>query len=190
MLEYLSHDPIKFAATLTAFRSDTDQNDVALTGSDLLEKKWISVSYHLSLHQYIFIVFMRWFFKKVVRLQKRILELESKLEAQAEELRAAVRGNPLGAAASGAAAGNDRDKCLPRGPAKCVLAGHRAPVTCVCVHPLFSLAASGSEDNTIKVWDYDTAGLARPSAHIYSIQHSLFIAYRRSVLMLQRTSKR
>lgn len=38
---------------------------------------------------------------------------------------------------------------------------HRQPITCVAFHPLFSSLASGSEDCTIKIWDYELGELER-----------------------------
>ena len=50
---------------------------------------------------------------------------------------------------------------LPRGPAKHNLQSHRSPVTCVAFHPVFSSLASGSEDTTIKIWDWELGELER-----------------------------
>jgi len=40
---------------------------------------------------------------------------------------------------------------IPRPPERYALTGHRAPVTRVIFHPVFSLIATSSEDATIKV---------------------------------------
>ncbi len=50
---------------------------------------------------------------------------------------------------------------LPLSPARHVLPSHRDPVTCVAFHPIFSSLASGSEDTTIKVWDWELGELER-----------------------------
>ena len=50
---------------------------------------------------------------------------------------------------------------LPRSPARHVLQSHRLPVTCVAFHPIFSSLASGSEDTTIKIWDWELGELER-----------------------------
>jgi platelet-activating factor acetylhydrolase IB subunit alpha len=50
---------------------------------------------------------------------------------------------------------------LPRSPARHNLQGHREPVTCVAFHPIFSSLASGSEDYTIKIWDWELGELER-----------------------------
>jgi platelet-activating factor acetylhydrolase IB subunit alpha len=50
---------------------------------------------------------------------------------------------------------------LPRAPARHNLQSHRQPVTCVAFHPVFSSLASGSEDTTIKIWDWELGELER-----------------------------
>ena len=50
---------------------------------------------------------------------------------------------------------------LPRAPARHSLTSHRLPVTCVAFHPIFSSLASGSEDTTIKIWDWELGELER-----------------------------
>lgn len=55
----------------------------------------------------------------------------------------------------------DPNTWLPRSPARHVLQSHRSPVTCVAFHPIFSSLASGSEDATIKVWDWELGELER-----------------------------
>jgi platelet-activating factor acetylhydrolase IB subunit alpha len=50
---------------------------------------------------------------------------------------------------------------LPRSPARHTLQSHRQPVTCVAFHPIFSSLASGSEDTTIKIWDWELGDLER-----------------------------
>lgn len=50
---------------------------------------------------------------------------------------------------------------LPRSPARHNLQSHRSPVTCVAFHPVFSSLASGSEDSTIKIWDWELGELER-----------------------------
>lgn len=50
---------------------------------------------------------------------------------------------------------------LPRSPARHTLQSHREPITCVAFHPIFSSLASGSEDYTIKIWDWELGELER-----------------------------
>ena len=45
---------------------------------------------------------------------------------------------------------------IPREPEKSKLMGHRARVTKVAFHPMYTQLASSSEDASIKIWDYET----------------------------------
>lgn len=96
----------------------------------LLEKKWTSV----------------------IRLQKKIMELEAKNASLAEEL----ASSPAGTRRSASQA-----DWTPRGHARYSLASHRSPVSRVTFHPVFSVLASASEDSTIKVWDWETGEFER-----------------------------
>ncbi|KAK1820259.1 Lissencephaly-1 [Friedmanniomyces endolithicus] len=99
----------------------------------LLEKKWTSV----------------------VRLQKKIMDLESKANQLQHELDSAT---PTSLAAR---KNHDPSTWLPRAPARHTLQSHKNPVTCVAFHPVFSSLASGSEDCSIKIWDYELGELER-----------------------------
>lgn len=55
----------------------------------------------------------------------------------------------------------DPSSWLPRSPPRHALQGHRESVTCVAFHPVFSSLASGSEDYTIKIWDWELGELER-----------------------------
>ncbi|KAJ8975360.1 hypothetical protein NQ317_000289 [Molorchus minor] len=90
----------------------------------LLEKKWTSV----------------------IRLQKKVMELESKLNEAEKEY---IEGAPTRGKRS-------PSEWIPRPPEKFCLTGHRAPVTRVIFHPVFSVMVSASEDATLKVWDFET----------------------------------
>ena len=81
----------------------------------------------------------------IPRLQKRVLELE-KQAAQSAKIHAHRAG---GVGPENEAAGTRR--MLPRLPASHTLVGHSMVVTCCAVHPVFTVAVSGSEDGTIKV---------------------------------------
>ncbi|XP_040197427.1 lissencephaly-1 homolog [Rana temporaria] len=80
----------------------------------LLEKKWTSV----------------------IRLQKKGMELESKLNEAKEEF---TSGGPIGQK-------RDPKEWIPCPPEKYVLRGHRSPVTRVIFHPVFSVMVTASED--------------------------------------------
>ena len=45
---------------------------------------------------------------------------------------------------------------IPREPEKLKLTGHRARVTRIKFHPVYTQIASSSEDASIKIWDYET----------------------------------
>jgi len=116
--EYLSASG--YAEALEAFKREADMpGDTDKKFAGLLEKKWTSV----------------------IRLQKKVNELEAKLAEAEKEF---VSGAPT------------REKrtpgeWIPRPPEKFALAGHRAPVTKVLFHPVFSVMVSASEDATVKV---------------------------------------
>jgi platelet-activating factor acetylhydrolase IB subunit alpha len=93
----------------------------------LLEKKWTAIP----------------------RLQRKVLELE-RAAAQSAKIHAHRAGTAATSTESGANAGSIR-RMLPRLPCSHSLKGHAAVVTCVKVHPVFTVAVSGSEDGTIKV---------------------------------------
>ncbi|KAJ5370407.1 nuclear distribution protein nudF [Penicillium cataractarum] len=89
---------------------------------------------------------------KVSMLQKQIIRLElekDRLQSQLESSsKAMTRPN------------RDPDKWLPSDPAY-TLESHRAAVTCIAFHPMYSTLASGSEDCTIKIWDWENGELER-----------------------------
>ncbi|CZT04156.1 hypothetical protein WAI453_009603 [Rhynchosporium graminicola] len=98
----------------------------------LLEKKWTSV----------------------VRLQKKIMDLESRNASLQSEIDSATP-------TSLSRRNQDPKQWLPRSPARHTLQSHREPITCVAFHPVFSSLASGSEDSTIKIWDWELGELER-----------------------------
>ncbi|KAM0334995.1 hypothetical protein ACHAQA_000029 [Verticillium albo-atrum] len=98
----------------------------------LLEKKWTSV----------------------VRLQKKIMELETRVGSLQSEIDNATP-------TSLSRRNQDPTSWLPRAPARHTLQSHREPVTCVAFHPVFSSLASGSDDYTIKIWDWELGELER-----------------------------
>lgn len=55
----------------------------------------------------------------------------------------------------------DPSTWLPGSSARHTLESHRSGVTCVAFHPIFSSLASGSEDTTIKIWDWELGELER-----------------------------
>merc|ERR1712225_187977 len=127
ILDYLKTSG--FNEAYDALRVETDQAefvpDPKAKWAGLLEKKWTGV----------------------IRLQKKIMDLEARNAQLLEELSTA-RLNP-------ASTRNNAD-WLPRAPARHTLTGHRSPITRVAFHPLYTVCASASEDASIKVWDWES----------------------------------
>jgi len=129
-----------YGEALDAFKKETDMpGEVDKKYAGLLEKKWTSV----------------------IRLQKKVNELEAKLSEAEKEY---ISGAPTREKRS-------PNEWIPRPPEKFELSGHRAPVTRVVFHPIFSLMISASEDATVKVWDFETGDYERTlKGHTDSVQ--------------------
>ncbi|KAK0518649.1 Lissencephaly-1 [Tilletia horrida] len=105
----------------------------------LLEKKWTSV----------------------IRLQKKILDLEARNAQLTEELAAAPTSKRSASITD----------WVPRNPPRHTLSGHRQPLTRVAFHPLFSILVSASEDATMKVWDWEGGEMERTlKGHTKAVQ--------------------
>ncbi|KAF9013929.1 WD40-repeat-containing domain protein [Cyathus striatus] len=129
ILDYLHAN--NFADAYAALKHATNSEyspDPKAKYAGLLEKKWTSV----------------------IRLQKKIMDLENRNAALQEELSL----SPAKRAAS-------QSDWVPRAPAAHVLTGHRAPLTRVAFHPQYSILASASEDATVKIWDWETGEFER-----------------------------
>lgn len=142
IIEYLSSNG--FSQSCEIFRQEAnmpEQVDSKYAG--LLEKKWTSV----------------------IRLQKKVMDLESKLSEYEKEF---------------TGAGPIRDKrspaeWIPLPPEKHALRGHREPITRVIIHPVYSVVCSASEDATIKIWDYDSGDHEKTlKGHTDSVQDLAF----------------
>jgi platelet-activating factor acetylhydrolase IB subunit alpha len=144
ILDYLTAQGDKFLQTIEHFKSEASlSGDSTELGKGILEKKWTSV----------------------IRLQKRVMELESKVEQLQQQKSLNGMKLPSGGGNSTSSEGMlsspDPSKLLPRPPARSCLTGHRAAVTVVIAHPVYSLIASGSEDTTIRIWDAETGQYER-----------------------------
>nr|CAH8848240.1 unnamed protein product [Trichobilharzia regenti] len=145
---------------LDAFREESHlagENDKKYDG--LLEKKWTSV----------------------IRLQKKVMDLEAKLnEAEKEfQLMQSSIGFGIAGAAPGSGLADRGDRrdvdAIPRPPAKFTLTGHRSPITRVLFHPHYNVFVSASEDASIKVWDYETGEFEHTlKGHTDSVQDVAF----------------
>ncbi|KAJ2055976.1 Lissencephaly-1 [Coemansia sp. S146] len=99
----------------------------------------------------------------VIRLQKKIMELESKLSKLQEEAPLSLR-RPSSVA-----------EWLPRPPARTKLAQHRSPITRVRFHPQYTVLATASEDMTVKLWDSESGDFERTiKGHTKAVQDVAF----------------
>lgn len=103
--------------------------DTHKTSALLLEKKWISV----------------------IRLQRKVMDLETRLEAAERDASSTHKANGLGA--------GDPKTWLPKTSRFSLL--HKQPVNAVSFHPFHSTLASASEDGNIRIWDYELGELER-----------------------------
>lgn len=129
ILDYFhSHDMMASYAAFLADSATDHKPDESSKYKGLLEKKWTSV----------------------IRLQKRIMDLENRNAQLQEEL-----------SLSPARRSNSQADWVPRAPARYTLTGHRGQILRVAFHPLYSILASASEDSTIKIWDWETGDFER-----------------------------
>mmetsp|Transcript_11813 Transcript_11813/g.13142 ORF Transcript_11813/g.13142 Transcript_11813/m.13142 type:complete len:537 (+) Transcript_11813:127-1737(+) len=107
----------------------------------------------------------------VPRLQKKVLELEKMLRTNAK-----IYGSQSGGAGVGLVVPTGKNverRMLPRQPCAYELKGHAGVIGCVAIHPTFTLAVSGSEDGTVKIWDHESGEYVRTlKGHTNSV-HSL-----------------
>ncbi|EEC09372.1 U3 snoRNP-associated protein, putative, partial [Ixodes scapularis] len=101
----------------------------------------------------------------VIRLQKKVMDLEGRLAEAEKEY---ISGTPSREKRS-------PTEWIPRPPERSALLGHRAPITRVLFHPVYSVVVSASEDASIKVWDYETGDFERTiKGHTDSVQDIAF----------------
>lgn len=133
-----------FHKTLELFKEESDISQSSNAKyNGLLEKKWTSV----------------------VRLQKKVMDLEMKLGDMQKEV------------VEGGATRKTRlsTDWIPRPPERYELTGHRSTVTRVLFHPAYSLVVSCSEDATVKVWDYESGDFERTlKGHTDAVQDCAF----------------
>merc|ERR1711865_475571 len=139
--EYLKTEGYEEACAKFCEEAGLDES-AGNTSQKLLDKKWSSV----------------------VRLQKKIMELESKSEQLETDL--ADRGGKKGKANS---------TNLPKNVAKHELSGFRGPVTHIAFNPVVPLVAASGEDGTVKVWDYERGQFERSlRGHTNAVQRLAF----------------
>lgn len=87
-----------------------------------------------------------------MELEKQVKQLKESASCERCEglgdLAAAVGGKPSGDG-------------LPKEPEKYCLSGHRDKINKVVVHPFYNIAATASDDASIRIWDFDQGELER-----------------------------
>eukprot|EP00584_Thalassiosira_punctigera_P004083 CAMPEP_0172526986 /NCGR_PEP_ID=MMETSP1067-20121228/1800_1 /TAXON_ID=265564 ORGANISM="Thalassiosira punctigera, Strain Tpunct2005C2" /NCGR_SAMPLE_ID=MMETSP1067 /ASSEMBLY_ACC=CAM_ASM_000444 /LENGTH=300 /DNA_ID=CAMNT_0013310637 /DNA_START=129 /DNA_END=1028 /DNA_ORIENTATION=+ len=104
------------------------------SSAPILEKKWTAVP----------------------RLQRRVLDLERQVAKNAK-----IHAHRAGDGTANPGLPGRERRMLPRPPAAHTLQSHSAVVTTVALHPVYTMAASGSEDGTIKLWDHESGEYLR-----------------------------
>ncbi|KAJ2777378.1 Lissencephaly-1 [Coemansia javaensis] len=141
-----------YAESSAVFARETGNEGFVADAKDrhhnLLAKKWTSV----------------------IRLQKKIMELETRLAKLQDDIRTGAAGARRPGAARSA-------EWLPRPPAKQRLAQHRQPITCVRFHPQYTVLATASEDMSVKIWDSESGDFERSlKGHTKTVQGMAFDA--------------
>ncbi|KAF7589499.1 Positively regulates the activity of the minus-end directed microtubule motor protein dynein [Aspergillus hancockii] len=149
--EELHKSMVAYLSTISATRSSATVREELQIGDGfdeatckkyegLLERKWTGVA----------------------RLQRKILDLEAKVASLQAELDSTA---PIARSRR-----QDPTNWLPGTSPTHVFESHRDAVTCVAFHPIFTSLASGSEDCTIKIWDWELGELERTlKGHIRAI---------------------
>jgi platelet-activating factor acetylhydrolase IB subunit alpha len=118
ILDYLSQNGL--SKTYNSFIEETNiASRPEAKHEGILEKKWTSI----------------------IRLQKRIMELEKELSERNDPTKKIV------------------SRGYPNQPEQFTLTSHQKGVNSISFHPIFSIVCSGSEDGTIKIWNLDTGVL-------------------------------
>jgi platelet-activating factor acetylhydrolase IB subunit alpha len=137
VLAYMRAQNLNAAAD--AFAADVD--DAAVVTAQAAEAKFAKM------------LTTKW--RSVIRLQRRVLELEKTEKRLNTELAEAYR--------SGGRRKVDTTATLPGDDARSqrALKGHRDAVTAVAFHPAFSLVASASDDASVRLWDCESGKFER-----------------------------
>jgi len=128
ILEYLKNN--NFNKTFETFKEEVQISDNEISTGDMLEKKWMAV----------------------IRLQKKVLELEStidQIKSQSAFFKSKLPKD------------NTNSEQIPVAPAKFLLQGHRGIINSIKFNPVYCILASGSEDGSIRIWDYESGKLEK-----------------------------
>jgi platelet-activating factor acetylhydrolase IB subunit alpha len=87
-------------------------------------------------------------------VSSQIMDLESRNATLQSELDNATPG-------SLSMRNKEPSSWLPKPTPRYTLESHRNTINCIAFHPVFSSLATGSDDYTIKIWDWDTGDLER-----------------------------
>lgn len=79
------------------------------------------------------------------------MDLESRNAALVAELASPTRATTSSSSAP----------FIPRPPARHTLTSHRSPITRVAFHPVWTVLASASDDQTVKIWDWESGDMER-----------------------------
>lgn len=83
----------------------------------------------------------------------QIIDLENRNQALQSEVQNAIP--------TASSKRNDPASWLPSSAPRHTLESHQSPINCIAFHPVFSSLASGSDDYTIKIWDWDLGELEK-----------------------------
>ncbi|KAJ3275406.1 Platelet-activating factor acetylhydrolase IB subunit alpha [Terramyces sp. JEL0728] len=141
ILDYLASNGLD--RSFEAFSSEIGIQHEQPAITDILEKKWTSV----------------------LRLQKKIGELESKIL----ELEAEVNAQPFHKKAG------KTEYSIPNDKEKFVLKSHSRGVNSITFHPSSGYLASASDDAAIKIWDFETGSFEKTlKGHTQPVQDVIF----------------
>ncbi len=140
ILEYLQIQGLE--STAKCFTEEAQFKTEKPITRNHLEKKWTSL----------------------VRLQKKVIELEEQCKYYEKELET-IKTNPNIIQKSQHENSSTERLLVPHAPTE--LQGHRSPITCIDFHPLYTIIATASEDYSIRLWDYET-GTYEQSIRLHS----------------------
>lgn len=102
----------------------------------------------------------------VLRLQNKVLKLEEEIGRIKLELENSTPFQKRH---------KDQSTLLPTGKVLHELKGHRQPITRVLFHPKFTYIATASDDNSIRIWDWESGDFVKKlQGHVNAVQDLSF----------------